>query len=650
MTLAVMASNAPCVALVIKCQPRCDRSLLTVNKRNVFGLFTTSPLPRVGTLIALEFTDCPLEGATIVVSKWSYYPCDPFWQLNVKEVGGVAKFTGSFHTTGCVRYQGVPLNNPAIFNDYIGVVRDEKRVLQQNYIGKLTATVIFVENADEFYWNLVHVDQYCSQIKPVVMERYRGIVHAVGRGPTQTSHFITSRYFPSDVLLRTRRDENIDHIKVLYGREVTFEVGIENLNGTRSFYVIGRPTRAESGLQTIFTDKFISIRTSARFRGARDDYDNLIVWSLELEVIVDSFNLFKDRDHGVYLIDAIRYFERDHFPRWRVHKVHDLVEKLETPSPARQDPEAEQVAPRIAQQKHEDTMSSNRTPTTENCQSLALVNAQQLSSRSPVDVKKDPATKQIAPKIAKQKYGDTNSSNRTPSSGNCQPSTLANDQQLRSSNPPAKVKKDPATKQIAPKVAQQKYGDTNSSNRTPASGNYQPSTLANDQLQRSSNPPAKDPATKQIAPKVAQQGYDYTSKKQQYNKNSNQTPASGNCQPSTHVNDQQQRPLLSSSVSAKKVTFQGSATKPQLPPKPQPRADGERRSDQHSSTDSRQTSTSGIGQHQRSNSSHSSTSTDEKSLRLLFEKCLVDENARNALMQANPDLFESLVDNMMNTD
>ncbi|WKY08993.1 hypothetical protein Q1695_001840 [Nippostrongylus brasiliensis] len=600
MTLAVMASNAPCVALVIKCQPRCDRSLLTVNKRNVFGLFTTSPLPRVGTLIALEFTDCPLEGATIVVSKWSYYPCDPFWQLNVKEVGGVAKFTGSFHTTGCVRYQGVPLNNPAIFNDYIGVVRDEKRVLQQNYIGKLTATVIFVENADEFYWNLVHVDQYCSQIKPVVMERYRGIVHAVGRGPTQTSHFITSRYFPSDVLLRTRRDENIDHIKVLYGREVTFEVGIENLNGTRSFYVIGRPTRAESGLQTIFTDKFISIRTSARFRGARDDYDNLIVWSLELEVIVDSFNLFKDRDHGVYLIDAIRYFERDHFPRWRVHKVHDLVEKLETPSPARQDPEAEQVAPRIAQQKHEDTMSSNRTPTTENCQSLALVNAQQLSSRSPVDVKKDPATKQIAPKIAKQKYGDTNSSNRTPSSGNCQPSTLANDQQLRSSNPPAKVK--------------------------------------------------KDPATKQIAPKVAQQGYDYTSKKQQYNKNSNQTPASGNCQPSTHVNDQQQRPLLSSSVSAKKVTFQGSATKPQLPPKPQPRADGERRSDQHSSTDSRQTSTSGIGQHQRSNSSHSSTSTDEKSLRLLFEKCLVDENARNALMQANPDLFESLVDNMMNTD
>ncbi|VDL73652.1 unnamed protein product, partial [Nippostrongylus brasiliensis] len=150
-----MASNAPCVALVIKCQPRCDRSLLTVNKRNVFGLFTTSPLPRVGTLIALEFTDCPLEGATIVVSKWSYYPCDPFWQLNVKEVGGVAK---------------------------------------------------------------------------VVMEGYRGIVHAVGRGPTQTSHFITSRYFPSDVLLRTRRDENIDHIKVLYGREVTFEVGIENLN------------------------------------------------------------------------------------------------------------------------------------------------------------------------------------------------------------------------------------------------------------------------------------------------------------------------------------------------------------------------------------------------------------------------------------
>ncbi|VDL85348.1 unnamed protein product [Nippostrongylus brasiliensis] len=361
-----MASNAPCVALVVKSRPIPDRSLLIIDKKDVLGLFTTSPLPRVGALITIEWTRSPSKEATVVVSKWeSYDKYDPFWKLNAKNSGGVTKFTGCFYTTGCVCHRGVPLENPAIFNDFIGIVRDERRVLQRNYIGKITATVIFVEDASGSYWNLDSVDEGCLLINAGNSKKYRGILHAVGRGQTQTSHFITSRSFPSDILLRTRRDENIHDVETLYGREVAFEVGVDKCSGVS--YVIGRPVRAESSLQTIFTEKFVSttadldddvqslsvnyrstaaenhstklprkyfsIRTSVEFRGARND-GSLLVWSSELEIIVDTFNLFNDRDHGVYLIDAVRYFEKEKFPRWKVFRIHDLVGKFEILSTA----------------------------------------------------------------------------------------------------------------------------------------------------------------------------------------------------------------------------------------------------------------------------------------------------------------------------
>ncbi|WKY08996.1 hypothetical protein Q1695_001841 [Nippostrongylus brasiliensis] len=363
---AVMASNAPCIAFVVKSRPIPDRSLLIIDKKDVLGLFTTSSLPRVGALITIEWTRSPSKEATVVVSKWeSYDKYDPFWKLNAKNSGGVTKFTGCFYTTGCVCHRGVPLENPAIFNDYIGIVRDERRVLQRNYIGKVTATVIFVEDASGSYWNLDSVDEGCLLINAGNSKKYRGILHAVGRGQTQTSHFITSRSFPSDILLRTRRDENIHDVETLYGREVAFEVGVDKCSGVS--YVIGRPVRAESSLQTIFTEKFISttadldddvqslsvnyrstaaenhstklprkyfsIRTSVEFRGARND-GSLLVWSSELEIIVDTFNLFNDRDHGVYLIDAVRYFEKEKFPRWKVFRIHDLVGKFEILSTA----------------------------------------------------------------------------------------------------------------------------------------------------------------------------------------------------------------------------------------------------------------------------------------------------------------------------
>ncbi|VDP31082.1 unnamed protein product [Heligmosomoides polygyrus] len=51
-------------------------------------------------------------------------------------------FTGMFYTTGCVRYCEVPLENPAIFNNYIGIVIDKAKLLDENYIAFAIANLL----------------------------------------------------------------------------------------------------------------------------------------------------------------------------------------------------------------------------------------------------------------------------------------------------------------------------------------------------------------------------------------------------------------------------------------------------------------------------------------------------------------------------
>ncbi|KAK5986083.1 hypothetical protein GCK32_021784, partial [Trichostrongylus colubriformis] len=65
-----------------------------------------------------------------------------------------------FYTTGCVIQGGVPLVNPAIFNNLIGLVDDKMKLLKEDYIGKLKATVTFSDDSDGFRWSLCSVDEY----------------------------------------------------------------------------------------------------------------------------------------------------------------------------------------------------------------------------------------------------------------------------------------------------------------------------------------------------------------------------------------------------------------------------------------------------------------------------------------------------------
>ncbi|ETN75900.1 hypothetical protein NECAME_12074 [Necator americanus] len=62
------------------------------------------------------------------------------------------------------------------------------------------------------------------------------------------------------------------------------------------------------------------------FIGCTDDCGNTIVWSDQIEFVVDHFNLFKNQAFGLYLITVIRHFRASEFPRWKVTGIKKAVQ------------------------------------------------------------------------------------------------------------------------------------------------------------------------------------------------------------------------------------------------------------------------------------------------------------------------------------
>ncbi|VDO66107.1 unnamed protein product [Heligmosomoides polygyrus] len=196
-----MSATRRSIALVVK-RNGGDRSrlLVIVDKKWTVGIFQSLALPAVGSVIIIEWRQ-HCEANTICVEKWEKY-------IGYEAMGGFDvnntenEFTGMFYTTGCVRYNGVPLENPAIFNNYIGIVNDRSKILDEFYVGKLRATVTFVKEGDDYCWMLLKVVDYLKKEANKDSNdprKYKGIVGAVNQGPREDGHYITSRFFPHDV-------------------------------------------------------------------------------------------------------------------------------------------------------------------------------------------------------------------------------------------------------------------------------------------------------------------------------------------------------------------------------------------------------------------------------------------------------------------
>ncbi|VDK40455.1 unnamed protein product [Cylicostephanus goldi] len=176
--------------------------------------------PAIGAVIVIEYRACSDVRNIINVLRWEAYSGDvPMSFRLLSKSSEELKFRADFYTCGCVRYKTIPLSNLAVFNDIIGVVEDEKGVLERKYIGKLRATVKLRNVRTGYEWELCCVNEYLQQPTDLYEVYSRGIVGAVNQKGNLS--YITSREFPHDVRFKSG-NVDVDRVKGLLGREVTF--------------------------------------------------------------------------------------------------------------------------------------------------------------------------------------------------------------------------------------------------------------------------------------------------------------------------------------------------------------------------------------------------------------------------------------------
>ncbi|CAJ0588701.1 unnamed protein product [Cylicocyclus nassatus] len=310
-------------AFVIKKITSSATLLLVIDKNFMLGSFEPTDLaPAIGAVIAINYRVNSKDKSIIDVLSWApyngYIPM-PFC-LASKASEEDLKFRGGFYTCGCVRYKGVPLSNPAVFNDIIGVVKDDKGILERQYIGKLYATVKLCRTSNGFHWELYSVDEYM-----LPLDNLRHFPHGIVGAVKQKGdvNYITSRDFPHDVrFLSTNVDWNVEN---LLGSEVSF---FAQEVMPFKYYVKGTLEPMGESVLTTRYKGFFALTLKVEHLGCRDDHGVTIVWSDKWEFMKDPFDLFKNCDYGIYKVKCIRHYDPNDFPRWKVTKVFDTVQSF----------------------------------------------------------------------------------------------------------------------------------------------------------------------------------------------------------------------------------------------------------------------------------------------------------------------------------
>ncbi|XGW06616.1 hypothetical protein V3C99_016721 [Haemonchus contortus] len=331
-----MAATFQNNALVVRKKSQ-STLLLIIKKKWVLGNFFSVDLPAVGEVITVNWRNARARD-TIEISGWN--SCnEPMGGFVVSESAEEKiKFTGMFYTTGCIILNGTPLENPAVFNNLIGVVNDKDKVLKEDYIGKLRATVTLDEKNGGYQWMLCEINEYFKKASNKVPDQnlpYKGVVGAVKQGANKLTNYITSRFFPRDVPFYTGTNVSPELIDGLLGREVSF-VASKSTGPDGYSRAIGsiQPISANRLPITIY-GSFFKIDVDVEYIGCTDEHGNTIVWSDQLEFMVDIHALFKNRAFGLYHIEAIRHHKKFEFSRWKVTKVCRCIEALDGSDAAR---------------------------------------------------------------------------------------------------------------------------------------------------------------------------------------------------------------------------------------------------------------------------------------------------------------------------
>ncbi|XGW34943.1 hypothetical protein V3C99_018750 [Haemonchus contortus] len=316
-------------ALVVK-KETVSVLLLIIKKKWVMGNFRCSVIPSIGALIMIDWRSTGSRD-TIDICRWNCYSEEMGGFVVSESTEAGAKFTGMFYTMGKIMYGGEALETPSIFNNVIGVVQDTANVLDRNYIGKLEATVSFDEHYDGFHWTLISVDEYLKKGVSEIPDQkrpFKGVVSAINRGRSRAVNYITSRYFPHDVRFYTWKNVDPKLPYSLLGREVNF-AAYKDPRSQKWSCVVGTIEPNETNNFSISREgDLFEIELAVEYIGCTDEHGCILVWSDQLEFVVDNKRLFEDREYGIYRVHAAPHYLQLQFARWSVKYVGELIKPL----------------------------------------------------------------------------------------------------------------------------------------------------------------------------------------------------------------------------------------------------------------------------------------------------------------------------------
>lgn len=283
-------------------------------------------------------------------------------------------------TGGCFTYQEKEYRTPAVFNDVLGIIvdSDDEPQLPKRQIGRLFCTVTTIKCEADGSWKLrIEAVKKFEKVLSLAMEanvddnEHFGLVTREECEEKRDLRLVSSRDFPRDVrIFRSgshccesmepgHRRPHHHHTEcmntcvgelALIGRCMAFRMkrchgmnpsqstAIETYTSSASPTSEGRHVdfgsmrNDVSQLEVYVQSGFVEVVTIAEYSGYTDHDGQPLLWSHDVEFVVDISGLFRDQNfsYGLYKIKVVRFHRNNVFAKWRLARKNPILMAMQT--------------------------------------------------------------------------------------------------------------------------------------------------------------------------------------------------------------------------------------------------------------------------------------------------------------------------------
>ncbi|CAB3406185.1 unnamed protein product [Caenorhabditis bovis] len=287
-------------------------------------------------------------------------------------------------TNGCFTYENIEYSTPAVYNNILGIINDRSSnpMLPKREIGRLTCLVSAEEHNGTWQFYIDSVKSFemvlsSTMSAQVESDEHFGLVTREETDEKRDLRLVSSRDFPRDVRIfksglhcceaavagsrsyslsgRFRHDHDacvdtgVGYVRLL-GKSVAMKVvrcrgmGIgfgpseepSTSAATSSdegvgYHVDGRHVRVDvTQLEVHVHGGFVEVETICEYSGYTDHNDYPLLWSHDVEFVVDFSKIFKEKPFGLYIVNAVRFHRQNVFAKWRLARRAPIVKSLQT--------------------------------------------------------------------------------------------------------------------------------------------------------------------------------------------------------------------------------------------------------------------------------------------------------------------------------